>query len=258
VRFPEAVFLDLDDTIFDHQHARRSALAEMQQLYPALAGHSVISLETAHERHLQATFALLSAGKITLPDSRRERQRLFFGDYGVELSPSEAGQAEEHYRRAYDASRRPVPGIIPLIDAVRARGMKVAVITNGLPIEQNEKILLCGLANKLDSVVISGQLGVWKPDKAIFEHALANLGLIPGKAVMIGDSWRNDVLGARNAGIPAIWFNRYDEAYPEDGSRDRVITVTSLEPMETTLKLIELCLLPIITIYGISSRERHI
>lgn len=237
-RFPGAVLFDLDDTISDHQYARRSALAALQHAYPELAGQTIRSLESAHERHLQATHDLLLAGRLTAKESRWERLRLFFADYGVSLSEAQAGKAETQYRQAYDAVRRPVPGVVALIDALRARSAKIGIVSNGLLFEQEEKLRLCGLKGKTDAIVTADQQGLKKPHKAIFEHALNVLGVKPTEAVMIGDSWQHDVLGARNAGIAAIWFNRYDEPFPESSACVRVITITRLEPIEMTLNLL--------------------
>lgn len=237
--FPrKAVLFDLDDTIFDHQYARRSALAALQRTYPVLASQTICALEATHERHMQSTFAAFLAGEFNVNESRRERQRLFFRDYGATLSVEQADAAEVRYRQAYNTDRRPIPGAVALINALRARGTKIGVVTNGVPLEQAEKIRLCGLDGKIDSVVTSGQLKVKKPDKAIFEHALASLGITPTDTVMIGDSWQNDVIGARNAGIPAIWFNRYNEPYPDKPDDTHVVTITRLEPVEEMLRLL--------------------
>ncbi len=74
-----------------------------------------------------------------------------------------------------------------------------------------------------------------KPDKRIFEIALGRLRTKPGQAIVVGDSWKLDVLGARNAGLPAVWFNRYGEECPEPGI---VTEVTSLEPTERLIEIL--------------------
>ena len=66
-----AVIFDLDDTIFDHQHSRRSALAALIAGYPAGSGTRVTQLESIHERQVQATDALRRAGQLTLTECHR-------------------------------------------------------------------------------------------------------------------------------------------------------------------------------------------
>ena len=59
----------------------------------------------------------------------------------------------------------------------------------------------------MDELIASEDVGVAKPDPRIFEIALARLGTSAAEAVMVGDSWANDVAGAHALGIRAIWFN---------------------------------------------------
>ena len=236
----KAVLFDLDDTLFDHQHARRAALAMLQRSHAPLAGRSIRELEVLHERHLQATFELLAVRKLDLAESRRERMRLLFADHGVELAPDSAARAEAFYRRAYDVARRAVTGVEWLIPALLQCGVKLAVVTNGFAIEQQEKLRLCGLSAAFRAVVLGGDLGLSKPDPAIFRRALAALEVGVDEAVVIGDSWSLDVQGARNAGIAAVWFNRCGDPHPEahlEGAA-RVPMLTGLAPLETALSLL--------------------
>jgi HAD superfamily hydrolase (TIGR01509 family) len=231
----KAVLFDLDDTIYDHQHSRRSALTSLMEAYPAIAGHTLRKLELIHERHLQTTHSLLLAGQISPAEGAHTRMRLLFSDLGVALSDGELPRVENIYRRAYDGNRRAVPGVIPIISALKQRDMKIAIITNGLVIVQEEKIRFCGLEGKMDAVIISEKVGLKKPHEGIFHLALSELGISAREAVVIGDSWKLDVLGARNAGISAVWFNRYEEKCPEPGS---VVEVTSLEPVEHLISIL--------------------
>jgi putative hydrolase of the HAD superfamily len=64
------------------------------------------------------------------------------------------------------------------------------------------------LAEYFDAVVVSGDLGIAKPDPSIFEHALEQLGVDAADAVMVGDSMSKDVEGALAAGMRAVWVNR--------------------------------------------------
>lgn len=230
----QAVIFDLDDTISDHQHSRRSALAALVQQYPAMKEKDVRKLEVIHERHLQVSFDDLLARRIQRSEARRERLRGLFAEIGLPLSEQELTQADAIYRSVYDTVYRDVPGAVTLIKALKQM-MKVAVLTNGLISQQENKIRLCGLEGQFDAVVVSEQVGVKKPDRKMFQHALTVLNVSADEAVMIGDSWNSDILGARNAGIPAVWFNRYEEKCPEPGL---AVEVPSLEPMETLVRIL--------------------
>jgi FMN phosphatase YigB (HAD superfamily) len=56
-------------------------------------------------------------------------------------------------------------------------------------------------------VVVSGEVGIGKPDPAVFAYAIDRLGASPRDTVMVGDSWERDVLGALGAGLSAVWVS---------------------------------------------------
>jgi HAD superfamily hydrolase (TIGR01549 family) len=120
------------------------------------------------------------------------------------------------YREKYLCSRRAVPGALELLSALRgaAPRAKVAVVTNNVVAEQVEKLAHLGMTELVDVVVISEEAGIRKPEPAIFRIALERCRSRPEQAVMVGDSWGADVLGARAAGIRAVWLNRAGRACP--------------------------------------------
>jgi len=64
------------------------------------------------------------------------------------------------------------------------------------------------LARVIPTLCLSAQTGLLKPDLGAYEHMRQRLGLFPGEIAMVGDSWRDDVTGALEAGWTAIWVNR--------------------------------------------------
>jgi len=84
----------------------------------------------------------------------------------------------------------------------------LALLTNGAPDLQREKIAISGLESLFKVVTVSGELGVGKPHPAIFHQVLAKLGISSlSAAVMIGNSLERDIAGARNTGIRCIWLH---------------------------------------------------
>jgi len=81
-------------------------------------------------------------------------------------------------------------------------------VTNGASCLQREKLAASGLADRFDAIIAGGDVGVGKPDRAIFARALDAVGATPGNAVMVGNDLEKDVSGAIAAGIRAIWVNR--------------------------------------------------
>lgn len=111
--------------------------------------------------------------------------------------------------------RAQVPGMVALVRELAARGIAVAVLSNSEG-RLAELLAEIGIADAFAAVIDSGRIGIEKPDRRIFDHALEVLGA-SGPGIHIGDSWPADVAGALGAGWRAIWFGR--RATPVDDPR---------------------------------------
>lgn len=96
-----------------------------------------------------------------------------------------------------------VPCAIETLRTLRAMGLRLIVVSNW-DVSLPEALQLTRLMPYLDGVVTSAEVGVAKPGRAIFEHALKLAGAAPSDAVHVGDSPQLDVAGARKAGIQPI------------------------------------------------------
>ena len=199
-----AVLFDLDDTLFDHRESARAALRAVHAAHAATADFA--EFERHHTHYLEEMHLEVLAGRVGLDDARRERFRRVFRALGVTLGESQAEVIASGYRSGYLTSRRPLEGAADLLAALKPHA-RIAIVTNNLLDEQQEKLAFCGLASHVDALVASEDVGVAKPDPRIFEIALERVGASPAEAVMVGDSWANDVAGAHALGIRAIWFN---------------------------------------------------
>lgn len=105
-----------------------------------------------------------------------------------------------------------------ILDYSLGNNIKLAVITNGPSDHQWSKVKALGVENWIhkDNIIVSGDLGINKPDKRIFEHTEKKLNLNKNKLFFIGDSLENDVIGANNADWNIIWINRYNQKLPKD------------------------------------------
>lgn len=112
---------------------------------------------------------------------------------------------------AFAAFRRAIVALDPAAEAVLAdlgRDHALALVTNGAPDVQREKLAPTALAARFEAIVISAELGIGKPDPRIFRAALEALGVAGADAVMVGDSLERDIGGARRAGIRSVWIDR--------------------------------------------------
>ncbi len=125
---------------------------------------------------------------------------------GQDVDRQEAG---ELLARAFESERRRLQRLMPdareLLEELKPR-YALALLTNGAPDLQREKIASSGLADFFQAVAVSGEHDIGKPKPEIFHRLLAELGVQANEAVMVGNSLERDIAGARNAGIYAIWI----------------------------------------------------
>jgi putative hydrolase of the HAD superfamily len=210
----KAILFDLDDTLFDHTRSSHHALADTRRRHEALQRVSETALFRLSSDILEEVHGRLLRGELTLQQARTLRFQRLFEAVDARLDADEALAIAVEYRRAYERSWQPVDGACALL-AELARTAAIGIVTNNLVAEQRDKLRVCGLADEVQVLVASEEAGITKPDPAIFWLALERLGCSPGEAVMVGDSWPIDVLGARQAGIRAVWFNRLGRACPD-------------------------------------------
>jgi putative hydrolase of the HAD superfamily len=202
----KAVLFDLDDTLFDHAHCARAALSTVQSSHPCFSTVAFDALQRSHSTILDQLHGDVAVGRVPLDAARIERFRRLYRFAGHEADDALAAATATAYRQAYLDARRPVDGASQLLDVLRPHA-RIGVVTNNLLAEQREKLRHCGLDRFVDELIASEEAGVSKPDPRIFQLALERLQCAANEAVMVGDSWANDIEGARAAGIRAVWFN---------------------------------------------------
>ena len=89
---------------------------------------------------------------------------------------------------------------------LRARGVRVGIVTNGWEDLQRTCVQTCGLTGLIDDLVISKAVGLSKPDPSIYRLALRRLGVRADQAWFVGDSPRNDIAGPQAVGLRAAWL----------------------------------------------------
>jgi putative hydrolase of the HAD superfamily len=226
-----AVLLDLDDTLSDHTHNSRAALLAVCRAHGPLAARPFDLVLADHAVILEELHLEVLHGSRSLDAARVERFRRLLARHGCDGDPTVAAAC---YREAYQRSRQAVPGALALLEQLRGRAA-VAVVSNNVQAEQEEKLRHLGMCQLIDVLVVSETVGVAKPDPAIFAAALRQLGCAADDAVMLGDSWAADVIGARAAGVRAIWLNRHGLPCPDPALAHEL---ASLEPTTAVVELL--------------------
>jgi len=116
----------------------------------------------------------------------------------------------------------PYPEATQVLTRLQQR-FRLGIVTNGAPDIQKDKLARAGLTAYFDPVVISGTVGVGKPEPGIFLHALETAAVGPDEAVMIGNNPAHDIAGAKQVGMRTVWVRRTPSQDPLGVTPDDVV-----------------------------------
>ncbi|HWL20023.1 MAG TPA: HAD family hydrolase, partial [Bradyrhizobium sp.] len=128
------------------------------------------------------------------------------------------------------------PGAHEAIDALKARGVKLALVTNGAAEPQRAKVERFALTHRFDHIQIEGEHGFGKPEERAYLHAMDALGVTARETWMVGDNLEWEVEVPQRLGIYAVWIDVHGDGLPEGSTvkPDRIIrSLTELLPDET-------------------------
>ncbi len=95
------------------------------------------------------------------------------------------------------------------LNQLKRQGYKLGIITNGSSRSQRAKISGTDLSNWMETILVSGEEGISKPDAEIYLRALQRLNIDAEHCVFIGDNPQTDIAGAYNVGITSVWVKRH-------------------------------------------------
>jgi putative hydrolase of the HAD superfamily len=210
------IFFDLDHTIWDFDRNAEETLLELYDSYQLKSlgvqcAKEFIANYTENNHKLWAQYHL---GQITKDHLRSERFSSTFIQMGV--SPSQIPhQFEEDYVQLSPKKTNLFDGAEKVLSYLQKK-YQLHIISNGFKETTLTKMELSALNPYFKNVIISEDVGVNKPDKAIFEFALNKAGAQVHESIMIGDSLEADIRGAQNFGMKAIFFNPQKTKKPVD------------------------------------------
>lgn len=144
--------------------------------------------------------------------------------------PAEApAMLSQEFAATRRARQRLLPGARELVSSLSSTH-SIALLTNGAPDLQREKIAASGLGSFFKAIAVSGEHGIGKPRPEIFHRLLGELGVTPEEALMVGNSLERDIAGARNAGIRSVWIRVPGSEEQADVTPDHTITALSEIP----------------------------
>lgn len=224
----KCILFDLDETIFDHRYSSQMGIAELRNHHPELNAKSVEELENLFWDMLHSKHSEVLSGKMTLTEARLVRIAALFNACNCPIPEDKLNELSVIYRKAYESNMRAIPGVIDVITKLRELGYKIIVITNGFRKMQMEKIQKCRIENLIDDFITSEEVGEGKPNPKIFLEALKRNSTNIEDAIVIGDAWDLDILGANPIGIKSIWLNRRNQICPNPKMAKEIFDVSEI------------------------------
>ena len=201
------IFFDLDRTLWDFDAAAEVAFERIYDKYHL----KDLGIPSAHDFHEvyhplnEKLWELYRENRITKDDLNRTRflkPLEHYGIHDVEL----ADHLSEDYVYWSPRIVRLVPGTMELLEYLKPK-YHLHLITNGFQEVQHTKLSGSGMEPYFETLTVSEEINIKKPNPEIFLYALKKAGATAEESLMIGDEMAVDIDGARAAGIDQIFFN---------------------------------------------------
>jgi putative hydrolase of the HAD superfamily len=238
-RLPRAMLIDMDDTILSAYGrpdiAWNSVAAEFAGELAPLSPQQVAAAIVDSGRRFWA--AATAEWRLRLDEARHEVVKgglSTLADAGQPALPADLAIRLADRFTAYREEQMFVfPGAHDAIDALKAHGVRLALVTNGAAGIQRGKVERFALTHRFDHIQIEGEHGFGKPDERAYLHAMQALGVTAPETWMIGDNLEWEVEAPQRLGIYAIWIDAHGEGLPANSTikPDRIIrSLTELLP----------------------------
>lgn len=220
----EVIIFDADETLFDFEKSEREALKNTMIEF---------GIEYDENHHLKiykelntAIWKELEDGFITQEKLKVERFKRLSNRLDVEFNEEEFAKL---YMKNLSLASFLYGDSRDLVESLH-KDYRLIIITNGLTEVQSNRIRKSTIAKYFDSVVISEEVKVSKPNPKIFQYALNNLNYSDkSKVLMVGDSLTSDIQGGINFGIDTCWYNP-----------NKIVKRTEIKPTYEISNLMEL------------------
>ena len=230
-KLPRAMLIDMDDTILSAygrpEIAWNNVAAEFSDEFAPLSSQQVAAAVLDSGRKFWSTAD--AAWRLKLSEARHEVVRGGFATLAAAghkpLPIDLATRLADRFSAYREEEMFIFPGAHDAIDALKALGVKLALVTNGAAGPQRAKVERFALTHRFDHIQIEGEHGFGKPEERAYLHAMAALGVTAPETWMIGDNLEWEVEAPQRLGIYAIWIDVHGDGLPADSTikPDRII-----------------------------------
>ncbi len=202
---------DLDDTLLDFRASEK--LSFERSLEGILPADSLADLFHSYQIENRKLWQLFEEGNTTKDELKVERFRKTFSLHKIDADPE---LASRKYLEALPETVVLIDHAVEILEWLHPQG-EIGIITNGIHHTQTQRIKNSPLGKYISFVSVSEECGFAKPDIRFFEHSSKMArSFDKNKAIVIGDRWEADIIGAHNFGVASCWFNPEGKVRPGD------------------------------------------
>lgn len=198
----EWILFDLDNTLLDFTQSAEIAFSKTLK-------HLGIEEKEQHlglyEEVNSICWKQFENNEITAVEIRKRRFQMFFERIGVVHNSLEANT---FYLNCIVENHFFIEGAVEVLEDLKMRGLKLAIITNGLKEVQRPRIAKTNLNQYFEKIIVSDEIGYAKPHHEFFEFTFNQIGFPDKeKTMVVGDSLHSDIKGGNNFELETCWFN---------------------------------------------------
>jgi len=217
------IFFDLDHTLWDFD--KNSDLTFFKILEKNNIKIDVNKFLNEYHPVNRKYWEMYRENKVSKADLRFYRLSDTFNKLNYKVDHNVINKLAVDYIEHLSDFNNLIPNTLMVLDSLKLK-YKMHIITNGFKEVQKRKLIKSNLAHYFKTVTISEDVGVKKPNKLIFNHAIKSAKASIKNSIMIGDNYNADILGANKIGMKAIYFNFHKTS---EENRENVIIIESLE-----------------------------
>ncbi|MCI6465705.1 MAG: HAD-IA family hydrolase [Faecalicatena sp.] len=203
----QAVFFDIDDTLYHFTEANRLAASEVE-IYVC----KELKIESGAWKDAVKQAQLRIGARLGQSSPTTHNRQIRFQNALEILHKPIHPHGTKLYQLYWDTVLKnavPEPGVERMLDLLKKKGIHLGIGSDMTSYIQNKKLEMLGLAPYFDSVVTSEEAGSDKPNSSIFQLCMEKAGCAPEECLFIGDNWEKDVAGACAVGMHCACYSRY-------------------------------------------------
>lgn len=203
----DAIFFDLDHTLWDYETNSRLTLCELHEEFELMPAMGIPQNDFLHtfNKVNHALWDRYNRGEINRDHIREERFAQILRSWYVENDQLADTLSREYIHRCPQKTSL-FPHAVEMLTYLSEK-YRLFILTNGFDDVQEVKLTQAAIRPFFQQVITSETTGHRKPSREIFSHALSCAASTGDRCLMIGDNLQADIAGALNAGLHAAYFN---------------------------------------------------